>query len=83
MAPARERGATPGAVLRAARKEVARLERALEKLDVREAQLHEQMAEAASDHERLAELQRELEALGAEREATEAAWLEASEVVEG
>jgi ATP-binding cassette subfamily F protein uup len=79
----RERGATPGAVLRAARKEVARLERALEKLGAREARLHEQMAGAASDHERLADLQRELEALAREREEAEAAWLEASEVVEG
>jgi ATP-binding cassette subfamily F protein uup len=41
------------------------------------------MAEAASDHERLAELQGELEAVAGEREEAEAAWLEASEVVEG
>jgi ATP-binding cassette subfamily F protein uup len=79
----RERGTTPGAVLRAARKEAARLERALEKLDAREAVLHEQMAAAATDHEQLAALQAELGALATEREQLEAAWLEASEQAEG
>jgi ABC transport system ATP-binding/permease protein len=72
-----------GAVLRAARKEVARLERALEKLEVREARLHEEMAGAATDHGRLRELDAELRALLAEREAVEAAWLEQSEALEG
>jgi ATP-binding cassette subfamily F protein uup len=73
----------PGAVLRAARKEVARLERELAKLDTREAELHEAMAASATDHERLRELNAELVALAAERETTEAAWLEASALVEG
>ena len=66
--------------MREARKEAARLERALEKLDARETQLHEAMATAATDFTRLRELQGELTALGAEREDLEAAWLEASEV---
>ena len=66
-----------GAVLRAARKEVARLERALDKLTAREAELHEQMAAAATDHDRLRELDAELRALAAERDELEAAWLEA------
>jgi ATP-binding cassette subfamily F protein uup len=72
-----------GAVLRAARKEVARLERALDKLTAREAELHEQMATAATDHGRLRELDAALRALAAEREELEAAWLERSEALEG
>jgi len=78
-------GAPPpsGAVLRAARKEVARLERALDKLTARETELHEQMAVAATDHDRLRELDAELRALSAERDELEAAWLERSEALEG
>jgi ATP-binding cassette subfamily F protein uup len=72
-----------GAVLRAARKEIARLERALDKLTTREAELHEQMAAAATDHDRLRELDAELQTLAAERDELEAAWLEASEALEG
>jgi ATP-binding cassette subfamily F protein uup len=72
----------PQAVLRAARKEVARLERALSKLETREAELHEAMAASATDHARLRELDEELAALAAERETLEAAWFEASEAQE-
>jgi ATP-binding cassette subfamily F protein uup len=71
-----------GGAQRTARKEVARLERALEKLDGREAALHDEMAGAATDHARLRELQRELEALASERAQLEAAWLETSEALE-
>jgi len=76
--------AAPGAggAARTARKEVQRLERALERLGEREAALHEAMAASATDHERLRELQAALEALGAEREAAETAWLEAAEALE-
>src|SRR4051794_22663711 len=74
--------APSGAVVRAARKEVARLERALDKLAAREAQLHEEMAAAATDHDRLRTLDAELRALLAEREDVEAAWLEQSELLE-
>ena len=73
----------PGAVRRAARKEVARLERALEKLADREARLHEDMAASATDHARLRELNDELAALQAEQDELEHAWLEQSAVVEG
>jgi len=72
-----------GAVVRAARKEVARLERALDKLTAREAELHEQMAAAATDHDRLRELDAELRTLAGERDELEAAWLERSEELEG
>jgi ATP-binding cassette subfamily F protein uup len=72
-----------GAVVRAARKEVARLERALDKLADRETALHEDMAASATDHTRLRELQAELTTLLTERETLEAAWLETSEALEG
>jgi ATP-binding cassette subfamily F protein uup len=71
-----------GGAMREARKEVARLERTLDRLGEREARLHEAMAEQATDHVRLAELTAELRALTAERETLEAAWLEAAEALE-
>jgi ATP-binding cassette subfamily F protein uup len=78
-----QRKAAPsGAVLRAARKEVARLERELERLTEREAALHEDMAASATDHVRLRELQGELRATAAERDRLETAWLDASEALE-
>jgi ATP-binding cassette subfamily F protein uup len=68
--------------MRAARKEVARLERALDRLAERESALHEEMAASATDHVRLRALQADLEASVAEREALEAEWLETAEAVE-
>ena len=86
-APARQaapQAAAPAqAVLRAARKEVARLERAIEKLGAREEALSAQMAAAATDHVRLRELQSELAAVTAERESLESVWLETAEALEG
>ncbi len=70
------------AVARAARKEIARLERALEKLEARETSLHDEMSAAATDHVRLGELQAELEEARAERERLESEWLETSEALE-
>jgi ATP-binding cassette subfamily F protein uup len=75
--------APAGAVLRATRKEVQRLERAIEKLDGREAALHDEMAASATDHTRLRELNAALAALAAEREQLESAWLEGAESLEG
>ena len=79
---------SPGAAVRAARKqtqhsarEVKRLEREIEKCTEREAGLHQQMTASATDYERLAELQSELERLAAEREQLESSWLEASELL--
>jgi ATP-binding cassette subfamily F protein uup len=69
-------------VLRATRKEVARVERALERAGERETALHEEMATSATDHGRLAALDAELRALVAERERLEAEWLELSEALE-
>jgi ABC transport system ATP-binding/permease protein len=75
--------APAGAVLRATRKEIQRLERDLDRLGDRERALHDEMAASASDHARLHDLQGRLEALVAERERLEAAWLESSESLEG
>ena len=72
----------PAGVLRDARKEVARLERALAKLEGREAGLHEEMAASASDHARLRSLDEDLRALRTERDALESAWMEASTALE-
>ena len=77
-APARPTGGQ----IHAARKEAARLERAIDKLAQREAALHEQMAAAASDHEQLRLLDADLRALRSERESVEEAWMEALEVIE-
>jgi ATP-binding cassette subfamily F protein uup len=75
-------GGGNGAAQRAGRKEAARLERELEKLDQRERELHTQMAVNATDFAGLRELQAELAALEAEKSDTEAAWLEVSEALE-
>jgi ATP-binding cassette subfamily F protein uup len=85
-APAAAAPPTPapaGAVTRAARKELQRLERALETAGTREAALHDDMAASATDHARLSALQAELEALVAERERLESDWLEASAALDG
>jgi ATP-binding cassette subfamily F protein uup len=81
LAP-RADGPTRGAVVRATRKEVARVERALERAGKRETALQEQMAAAATDHARLAELDGELRELRAERDRLETEWLELSEALE-
>ncbi|MDQ6806487.1 MAG: ABC-F family ATP-binding cassette domain-containing protein [Actinomycetota bacterium] len=67
--------APAGAVRRAASKEIVRLERALDRHSERERAVHEQMAASLSDHARLSELTAELEALVADRERLEAAWM--------
>ena len=71
-----------GGDLRAVRKDLARVERALDKLSEREASLLEDMAAAATDHDALSRLQIEATALTAERERLEAAWLEQAERLE-
>jgi ATP-binding cassette subfamily F protein uup len=75
--------APTGGALRAARKEVARIERAVDKLAEREAQLQLDMAASATDHQRLRELQAQLDACVAEREQLEATWMQTAEALEG
>ncbi|MDQ1604399.1 MAG: transport system ATP-binding/permease protein [Actinomycetota bacterium] len=70
------------ATRRNARKELARLDRSLDKLRQREQRLHEELAEAAADHERVLALDTELRALVAERHALEERWLALAELAE-
>jgi predicted mannosyl-3-phosphoglycerate phosphatase (HAD superfamily) len=72
--------AVDGAAVRAARKEMARVERQLQKLAQREEQLHAQMVEKSTDLAAVTTLDAELRALAAEREQLEETWLEASEL---
>ena len=68
---------------REARKTLARVERALDRLHEEEALLHDQMVAAATDPARLAELTEAQRVLAEQEEALETEWLEASEVAEG
>ncbi len=74
-------GASP-ADMRQARKDVARIEGQLQKLTVRMAALHEQMAAKASDHLALGRLSAELDDLAAQQAALEEQWLEAAALLE-
>ncbi|WP_370248062.1 ABC-F family ATP-binding cassette domain-containing protein [Nocardioides sp.] len=67
---------------RAARKTIARLDKALERVAAREAELNDALAAAATDYERLAALGAELDAVLAEKDDLEAEWLEAAELLE-
>jgi ABC transport system ATP-binding/permease protein len=62
-----------------AKKDLDRLERRIERLSTREAELHDLMAAHATDHEKLLALDDELRAVRAEREETEEQWLELAE----
>jgi ATPase subunit of ABC transporter with duplicated ATPase domains len=76
-----DRPATGAGELRAAKKELVRLERLLGKLEQREAGLHDQLATHATDYEKVAALDADLRAVQAERAATEEAWLQLAERV--
>src|SRR5690606_284279 len=77
-------GAAPAgpsaAGVRAAKKEINRIERRLSKIAEAEARLHERIAANATDFAAVAELDAELRTLAAEKDELEAAWLEAAEV---
>ncbi|ANZ36421.1 glycerophosphodiester phosphodiesterase [Lentzea guizhouensis] len=81
--PATQKAPSNAADQRAARKELARLERRLEQLHKKEAELHAALAEAATDPDRLLKLDAELKSVLAEESDVEAAWMEAAEAVEG
>jgi ATP-binding cassette subfamily F protein uup len=74
--PAREK---PAGDTRAAKKELQRVERQLDKLGEREGKLHAQIAEHATDFTKVAELDAELRSLNDEREELEMRWLELAE----
>lgn len=68
------------AEVRAAKKEINRIERRLSKIAEVEGRLHEKIAANATDFTAVAELDAELRTLAAEKDELEAAWLEAAEV---
>ncbi|KWW99093.1 putative ABC transporter ATP-binding subunit [Carbonactinospora thermoautotrophica] len=75
----RRRGTDP----RAARKELARVERQLDRLAAREQELYQEMALHASDYEKLVVLDAELKELLAEKDRLEERWLELADETEG
>ncbi|MDA8322104.1 MAG: ABC-F family ATP-binding cassette domain-containing protein [Actinomycetota bacterium] len=68
---------------RQAKKELARLDRQLDRLAGQEADLHTEMTGAATDYSRLIELGDRLRALQAEKSALEERWLAVAEEVSG
>ena len=66
---------------RAAKKELARLERQIARLDQQEAQLHGQLATHATDYEKVSTLDAQLRGVQAERTGAEEAWLELADQV--
>jgi len=67
---------------RAARKTLARVEKQLEQVTAREAELNAEVLAHAADHERLTELSQALTQVAAERASLELEWLEAAEELE-
>ncbi|WP_435744419.1 ABC-F family ATP-binding cassette domain-containing protein [Nocardioides sp. SYSU DS0663] len=67
---------------RAARKTVNRIDKRLEKIAEREAELNAAVLEHAQDYTELARLSAELQELAAEKEELELEWLEAAELLE-
>ena len=70
------------AEVRAARKELGRLERRLGKIGELESRLHERMAAQATDHQAVLALDAELRALAAERAVLEDEWMVVAEAAE-
>ncbi|MCI0383990.1 ABC-F family ATP-binding cassette domain-containing protein [Streptomyces sp. CNQ085] len=77
--PAAKSSAKPAALSRAAQKELQRIERRLERIEERQAVLHAEMAEHATDFEKVAGLDAELRELAGERDELETRWLELAE----
>jgi ATP-binding cassette subfamily F protein uup len=71
------------AQVREARKTLARVEKALDRLHTQQGRLHEQMAAAATDPDELARLIAADADLIAQEDALELEWLEASEAAQG
>lgn len=69
----------PAADARAAKKELQRIERQLDKIAGRESTLHAQIADNATDFEKVAKLDAQLRELAGEREELEMRWLELAE----
>ncbi len=80
--PAATGGGETRTEARAARKELAALEKALARIDRQEATLHDALAGVSTDHERVLALDTELRALQGERRETEDRWLALAESAE-
>ncbi|MCQ4042240.1 ABC-F family ATP-binding cassette domain-containing protein [Streptantibioticus rubrisoli] len=78
-APAKPRSSAADA--RAAKKELQKIERQLDKIGEKEAKLHAQIAENPTDFENVAKLDAELRGLRDEREELEMRWLELADEV--
>jgi len=72
-----------GAAAHAARKDLARVETRMARVEALRAGLHAQMADAHTDHERLLALASDDAALAAEHAELEERWLELGEALEG
>lgn len=72
---------TDSSAYRAARKELTRLERAIDKLGEREAALHTALAAAATEPEKLVGLGAELKDVQAQKETAEERWMELADQV--
>ncbi|WFB07727.1 ATP-binding cassette domain-containing protein [Streptomyces sp. LX-29] len=77
-APAKPKG---GGDTRAAKKELQRIERRLDRISEQETKLHEQIAEHATDFAKVAGLDAQLRELAGEREELELRWLELADEV--
>jgi len=77
----RTAGGAGAGEIRKARKDMARLERRLNRLEEQERRLHEQMARQATDHEAVLALDQQLRSLQEERLGVEQEWLLAAEIV--
>ncbi|WP_340536839.1 ABC-F family ATP-binding cassette domain-containing protein [Nocardioides sp. GXZ039] len=84
--PAQAKAKPGSADERAARKTLARLDKQLERLATREAELTDALTAASSasspDHEALTDLSTQLQAVLAEKDEVEMEWLEAAELLE-
>ncbi|GLY03378.1 MULTISPECIES: ABC-F family ATP-binding cassette domain-containing protein [Actinoplanes] len=69
--------------LRQARKDLAKFERQLDKLNEKEAKINEKLARHGSDYDKLVELEAQLKAVKDERDQVEESWLELAEQVSG
>jgi ATP-binding cassette subfamily F protein uup len=79
LTPAAQKPGDSRADDKARSKELTRLERLISRLDKREATLHGQLAEAATDHAKALSLDTELRQVLAEKAAAEDSWLDLAE----